>query len=174
MDFVRKAVRAIGRCALKIESSAERCVAVLVDLIQVPPPPPPLPNLVAHVLVPHALACGATAAGLCAALGFFGHMATLRALGSHVHTLVHDMATLRRPKCRMWCKRPLWSSRMSFASTPTSMSPSSAPCARTSSRQIRCRPRRSLPPSLPRVSPSVLACPLAWSSSLQVPWRCAR
>ncbi len=43
VDFVRKAVRAIGRCALKIESSAERCVAVLVDLIQVPPPPPPLP-----------------------------------------------------------------------------------------------------------------------------------
>lgn len=35
VDFVRKAVRAIGRCALKIESSAERCVAVLVDLIQV-------------------------------------------------------------------------------------------------------------------------------------------
>ena len=34
VDFVRKAVRAIGRCALKIESSAERCVAVLVDLIQ--------------------------------------------------------------------------------------------------------------------------------------------
>ena len=36
VDFVRKCVRAIGRCALKIESSAERCVAVLVDLIQVP------------------------------------------------------------------------------------------------------------------------------------------
>ena len=35
VDFVRKCVRAIGRCALKIESSAERCVAVLVDLIQV-------------------------------------------------------------------------------------------------------------------------------------------
>jgi AP-1 complex subunit beta-1 len=32
MDFVRKAVRAIGRCALKIESAAERCVAVLVLL----------------------------------------------------------------------------------------------------------------------------------------------
>jgi vesicle coat complex subunit len=108
VDFVRKAVRAIGRCALKIESSAERCVAVLVDLIQVPPPPPPIPSLVAHVLVPHALARGATAAGLCAALGFLVHMATLRALGSHGHTLVDDMATLCRPKCRMWCKRPLW------------------------------------------------------------------
>ena len=43
VDFVRKAVRAIGRCALKIESSAERCVAVLVDLIQVGPFPLPFP-----------------------------------------------------------------------------------------------------------------------------------
>ena len=34
MDFVRKAVRAIGRCALKMASAAERSVAVLVDLIQ--------------------------------------------------------------------------------------------------------------------------------------------
>ena len=34
MAFVRKAVRAIGRCALKMASAAERSVAVLVDLIQ--------------------------------------------------------------------------------------------------------------------------------------------
>nr|CAX73888.1 AP-1 complex subunit beta-1 (Adapter-related protein complex 1 beta-1 subunit)protein complex 1 beta large chain) [Schistosoma japonicum] len=34
VDFVRKAVRAIGRCAIKIESAAERCVATLIDLIQ--------------------------------------------------------------------------------------------------------------------------------------------
>ena len=34
VDFVRKAVRAIGRCAIKVESAAERCVATLVELIQ--------------------------------------------------------------------------------------------------------------------------------------------
>ena len=34
MDFVRKAVRAIGRCAIKVEAAAERCVGTLVDLIQ--------------------------------------------------------------------------------------------------------------------------------------------
>ena len=52
MDFVRKSVRAIGRCAikvgsliilslistfylfLKVEQSAERCVSTLLDLIQ--------------------------------------------------------------------------------------------------------------------------------------------
>lgn len=34
VDFVRKAVRAIGRCAIKVEPSAERCVATLLDLIQ--------------------------------------------------------------------------------------------------------------------------------------------
>ncbi|MFH4974034.1 hypothetical protein AB6A40_000743 [Gnathostoma spinigerum] len=34
VDFVRKAVRAIGRCAIKVETSAERCVSALVDLIQ--------------------------------------------------------------------------------------------------------------------------------------------
>lgn len=34
MDFVRKAVRAIGRCAIKVETSAERCVSTLLDLIQ--------------------------------------------------------------------------------------------------------------------------------------------
>jgi hypothetical protein len=34
VDFVRKAVRAIGRCAIKVENSAERCVQTLIDLIQ--------------------------------------------------------------------------------------------------------------------------------------------
>jgi AP-1 complex subunit beta-1 len=34
VDFVRKAVRAIGRCAIKIESQAQRCVDTLVDLIE--------------------------------------------------------------------------------------------------------------------------------------------
>lgn len=34
VDFVRKAVRAIGRCAIKVEQSAERCVATLLELIQ--------------------------------------------------------------------------------------------------------------------------------------------
>ncbi|KAK9467311.1 adaptin N terminal region-domain-containing protein [Lipomyces arxii] len=33
MDFVKKAVRAIGQCAIKIEASAQRCVNVLLDLI---------------------------------------------------------------------------------------------------------------------------------------------
>lgn len=33
VDFVRKAVRAIGRCAIKVEASAERCVATLVELV---------------------------------------------------------------------------------------------------------------------------------------------
>lgn len=34
VDFVRKSVRAIGRCAIKIEQSAEKCVTTLLDLIQ--------------------------------------------------------------------------------------------------------------------------------------------
>jgi AP-1 complex subunit beta-1 len=34
VDFVRRAVRAIGRCAVAIEAAAERCVNVLLDLIK--------------------------------------------------------------------------------------------------------------------------------------------
>ena len=34
VEFVRKAVRAIGSCAIKLERSAERCIGVLLDLIQ--------------------------------------------------------------------------------------------------------------------------------------------
>ncbi|KAL6772026.1 AP1B1 [Auxenochlorella protothecoides x Auxenochlorella symbiontica] len=34
VDFVRKAVRAVGRCAISLEPAAERCVNVLLDLIQ--------------------------------------------------------------------------------------------------------------------------------------------
>ncbi|KAL1409663.1 beta-adaptin [Vanrija albida] len=34
VDFVRKAVRAIGQAAIKIESAAERCVGVLMELIE--------------------------------------------------------------------------------------------------------------------------------------------
>jgi vesicle coat complex subunit len=34
VDFVRKSVRAIGRCAIKVEQAAERCVATLIELIQ--------------------------------------------------------------------------------------------------------------------------------------------
>ncbi|RUO95773.1 Clathrin/coatomer adaptor, adaptin-like protein, partial [Jimgerdemannia flammicorona] len=33
VDFVRKSVRAIGRCAIKIDEASERCVNVLLDLI---------------------------------------------------------------------------------------------------------------------------------------------
>jgi len=33
MDFVKRAVRAIGQVAIKIDSSAEKCVNVLLDLI---------------------------------------------------------------------------------------------------------------------------------------------
>eukprot|EP00730_Choanoeca_flexa_P017674 TRINITY_DN8542_c0_g1_i2.p1 TRINITY_DN8542_c0_g1~~TRINITY_DN8542_c0_g1_i2.p1 ORF type:complete len:877 (+),score=306.11 TRINITY_DN8542_c0_g1_i2:70-2700(+) len=33
VDFVRKSVRAIGRCAIKVDSSAQRCVDTLLDLI---------------------------------------------------------------------------------------------------------------------------------------------
>lgn len=32
-DFVRKAIRAIGQCAIKIDGAAERCINVLLDLI---------------------------------------------------------------------------------------------------------------------------------------------
>ncbi|CAI5471097.1 unnamed protein product [Closterium sp. Yama58-4] len=35
VDFVRKAVRAIGRCAIKLEKAAERCINVLLDLIKI-------------------------------------------------------------------------------------------------------------------------------------------
>lgn len=34
VDFVRKSVRAIGRCAIKVEPAAEKCVSTLLDLIQ--------------------------------------------------------------------------------------------------------------------------------------------
>lgn len=34
VDFVRKAVRAIGRCAVSLENAAQRCIAVLLELIQ--------------------------------------------------------------------------------------------------------------------------------------------
>ncbi|KAK2723550.1 hypothetical protein QYM36_002029 [Artemia franciscana] len=34
VDFVRKAVRAICRCAIKVETSTERCVSTLLELIQ--------------------------------------------------------------------------------------------------------------------------------------------
>ena len=34
VDFVRKAVRAIGRCAIKLEKAAGRCIEVLLELIQ--------------------------------------------------------------------------------------------------------------------------------------------
>lgn len=34
VDFVRKAVRAIGRCAVKVEVASEKCVSTLLDLIQ--------------------------------------------------------------------------------------------------------------------------------------------
>lgn len=34
VDFVRKAVRAVGQVAIKIESAAERCVGVLMELIE--------------------------------------------------------------------------------------------------------------------------------------------
>lgn len=34
VEFVRKSVRAIGRCAIKLEKAAERCIHVLLELIQ--------------------------------------------------------------------------------------------------------------------------------------------
>ncbi|KAJ3013563.1 hypothetical protein HKX48_005673 [Thoreauomyces humboldtii] len=34
VDFVRKSVRAIGRCAVKIDSASERCVNALLDLLK--------------------------------------------------------------------------------------------------------------------------------------------
>lgn len=34
IDFVRRAVRAIGRCAIKLERAAEHCIRVLLELIQ--------------------------------------------------------------------------------------------------------------------------------------------
>ncbi|XP_067930171.1 AP-1 complex subunit beta-1-like [Watersipora subatra] len=34
VDFVRRSVRAIGRCAIKVDVAAERCVSTLLDLIQ--------------------------------------------------------------------------------------------------------------------------------------------
>lgn len=35
VEFVRKAVRAIGRCAIKLERAAERCISVLLELIKI-------------------------------------------------------------------------------------------------------------------------------------------
>ena len=34
VEFVRKSVRAIGRCAIKLESAAERCIHVLLGLVE--------------------------------------------------------------------------------------------------------------------------------------------
>merc|ERR1719310_2250459 len=34
VEFVRRSVRAIGRCAIKLEKAAERCINVLLELIQ--------------------------------------------------------------------------------------------------------------------------------------------
>lgn len=34
VDFVRRAVRAIGRCAIKLDKATERCINVLLDLIK--------------------------------------------------------------------------------------------------------------------------------------------
>lgn len=34
IDFVRKSVRSIGRCAIKIDSSADKCIEALVELVQ--------------------------------------------------------------------------------------------------------------------------------------------
>lgn len=34
VDFVRRSVRAIGQCAIKVEGAAEKCVAALVDLLR--------------------------------------------------------------------------------------------------------------------------------------------
>ncbi|KAJ3263738.1 hypothetical protein HDU77_010014 [Chytriomyces hyalinus] len=34
VDFVRRSIRAIGKCAIKIESAADRCVKALVELIK--------------------------------------------------------------------------------------------------------------------------------------------
>merc|ERR1719483_2034353 len=33
VEFVRKAVRAIGRCAIKLEAAAQRCISVLMELV---------------------------------------------------------------------------------------------------------------------------------------------
>jgi vesicle coat complex subunit len=33
VEFVRKSIKAIGQCAIKIEAAADRCVNVLLDLI---------------------------------------------------------------------------------------------------------------------------------------------
>ncbi|KAM3320919.1 beta-adaptin-like protein B [Capsicum chacoense] len=38
VDFVRKAVRAIGHCAIKLERDAERYISVLLELIKIKPP----------------------------------------------------------------------------------------------------------------------------------------
>ena len=34
IEFVRRAIRAIGRCAIKLEKSAEKCIHVLLELIE--------------------------------------------------------------------------------------------------------------------------------------------
>ena len=34
VDFVRRAVRAIGRCAIKLDKATERCINTLLDLIK--------------------------------------------------------------------------------------------------------------------------------------------
>lgn len=35
VDFVRKAIRAISHCAIKLERAAERCISVLLELIKI-------------------------------------------------------------------------------------------------------------------------------------------
>ena len=51
MDFVRKSVRAVGRCAIKVEASADRCVTALLDLIQLNSADGGIGNRYLHYLV---------------------------------------------------------------------------------------------------------------------------
>ena len=66
VDFVRKSVRAIGRCAIKVEQAAERCVSTLLDLIQTKV------NYVvqeAIVVIKVGICASEDSTGLCLALG---------------------------------------------------------------------------------------------------------
>ena len=49
VEFVRKSVRAIGRCAIKLERAAERCIHKLLELIANEPEPATLPEALASV-----------------------------------------------------------------------------------------------------------------------------
>ena len=123
---MRKSVRAIGRCAIKVESAAERCVGTLVELIQ---------TKVTYVVQEAVIVIK---------------------VRSHSHTYIHTCADFTHSHTYMYMCRPfppgvlydilslLCVCRTSSASTPTSTRASSQLSVRTWTPWTSQRPGQGL------------------------------